>query len=242
MIVENVTGAGGTIAAARVARSQPDGYTLLLGSSGINAIAYSQYRNLPYKPEDFVPIAHIVDTWIVIATRKSFGAKNLQEFIAMAKARPDEITMGHTGKGQTTHLGCVLLEQVADVKLRMVAFRGGGDALNALLGGNIDGVCSGATGIGPSIQEKDAIGLVVAADDRIKMLPDVPSAKEAKLPGLSAPVWITVFAPAGERAHRRIRRKARPQRDQTLGRGAGSRRSDKGIAALRVPPHPRGER
>jgi tripartite-type tricarboxylate transporter receptor subunit TctC len=197
VVVENVSGAGGTIAATRVARANPDGHTVLLGSSGINAIAYSQYNELSYKPEDFVPVAHIVNTWIVVAARKSLGVKTMDEFIALAKARPNEITMGHTGKGQTTHLVCLLLEQAAGIKLRMVPYRGGGEALNAVLGGSIDGVCSGVPGIGSNIVANEVVGLAVGGAERIDMIADTPSATDIKLPGLAAPVWIAVFAPKG---------------------------------------------
>lgn len=197
VIVENTPGAGGTIAAARVARAAPDGYTLLFGSSGLNAIAYSLYKDLAYTPDDFAPVAHVANTTVVIAVRKNLGINTLEEFVRLAKSKPDQITMGHTGNGQTTHLVCVLLEQTTGVKLRMVPYRSGGESVNALLGGIIDGTCNGAPDLGPSIVSGSAVGLAVASADRIDMIPDTPSATELKLPGLVAPVWLTVFAPKG---------------------------------------------
>ncbi|MDB5592988.1 tripartite tricarboxylate transporter substrate binding protein [Enterovirga sp.] len=197
IIVENTPGAGGTIAATRVARAAPDGYTFLFGSSGINAIAYSLYKDLAYKPDDFVPVAHVADTTIVIAVKKELGVKTMAEFIALAKAKPDELTMGHTGNGQTTHLVCVLLQQTAGIKLRMVPFRGGGESVNALLAGVTDGACNGTPDLAQNVLSGSVVGLGVGSAERIELIPDTPSAIDLGLPGMVAPVWLTIFAPKG---------------------------------------------
>jgi tripartite-type tricarboxylate transporter receptor subunit TctC len=198
IVVENVTGAGGTIGALRVARATPDGYTLLMGNLGTHAASAGLYTNLASDPRaDFEPIMNAAATPMVVAAKKDLPVKDFREFVAYVKTHGPTLNYGTGGVGATSHLACLFLDTLLETRVRHVPFRGSGPALNALMGGQIDYVCDQTVGIVPQIQSKDVKGLVVAVQDRIPVIPDVPTSAEEGLPAFQATGWNALFAPKG---------------------------------------------
>jgi tripartite-type tricarboxylate transporter receptor subunit TctC len=198
LVIENVTGAGGTIAATRVARATPDGYTLLMGNLGTQAASVGLYPNLAYDPRtDFAPIMNAAATPMLVSAKNDLPVKDFREFVAYVKANAGKLNYGTGGVGATSHLTCLFLDTLLDVKVQHVPFRGSGPALNALLSGQIDYVCDQTVGIVPQIQGKQVKGLVAAVKTRIPVIPDVPTSEEQGLPQFQAAGWNALFAPKG---------------------------------------------
>jgi tripartite-type tricarboxylate transporter receptor subunit TctC len=198
LVIENVTGAGGTIAATRVARATPDGYTLLMGNLGTQAASVGLYPNLAYDPRtDFAPIMNAAATPMLVAAKNDLPVKDFREFVAYVKANAGKLNYGTGGVGATSHLTCLFLDTLLDVKVQHVPFRGSGPALNALIAGQIDYVCDQTVGIVPQIQGKQVKGLVAAVKTRIPVIPDVPTSEEQGLPQFQAAGWNALFAPKG---------------------------------------------
>jgi tripartite-type tricarboxylate transporter receptor subunit TctC len=197
IVIENVGGAGGSIALARAARAEPDGYTIAIGNAGTSAAAYTIYPMLSFTPESFVPIAMVAKTFGIVALRKDFPAKNMQEFIAYAKSNPGKINLGHAGVGSSNFLICKSFVQAADIDVTLVGYRGAAPALTDAIGGQIDGVCDAAASVSQPIVEKLVRGLVVGSTVRLATLPDLPTSAEAGLPEFEAQGWNGLFAPKG---------------------------------------------
>ena len=198
LVIENVTGAGGTIAATRVARASPDGYTLLMGNLGTQAASVGLYPNLAYDPRtDFAPIMNAAATPMLVAAKNDLPVKDFREFVAYVKANAGKLNYGTGGVGATSHLTCLFLDTLLDVKVQHVPFRGSGPALNALIAGQIDYVCDQTVGIVPQIQGRQVKGLVAAVKTRIPVIPDVPTSEEQGLPQFQAAGWNALFAPKG---------------------------------------------
>ncbi|HVD85300.1 MAG TPA: tripartite tricarboxylate transporter substrate-binding protein [Bradyrhizobium sp.] len=197
IVIENVAGAGGSTALARAARAEPDGYTIAIGNAGTNAAAYTIYPMLPFKPDAFVPIAMVAKTFGIVALRKDFPAKNLQEFIAYAKSNPGKINLGHSGVGSSNFLICRSFVQAAGIEVTLVGYRGAAPALTDAIGGQIDGVCDAAASVAQPIDDKLVRGLVVGSTVRLATLPDLPTSAEAGLPEFEAQGWNGLFAPKG---------------------------------------------
>jgi tripartite-type tricarboxylate transporter receptor subunit TctC len=196
VVVENVTGAGGTVGVTRVMKSAPDGYTLLMGNLGTQAASVGLYPNLAYDPRmDFEPIMNSASTPMLVVARKDLPVKDFREFIEYLKANAAKMNYGTGGVGATSHLTCLFLDSLLEVKPQHVPFRGSGPALNALLGGQIDYVCDQTVGVVPAVQAKEAKGLVVAVKSRIPVIPDVPTSAEQGLPEFQATGWNALFAP-----------------------------------------------
>jgi tripartite-type tricarboxylate transporter receptor subunit TctC len=198
LVIENVTGAGGTIAATRVARATPDGYTLMMGNLGTQAASVGLYPNLAYDPRtDFAPIMNAAATPMLVAAKKDLPVKDFREFVTYVKANAGKLNYGTGGVGATSHLTCLFLDTLLDVKVQHVPFRGSGPALNALIAGQIDYVCDQTVGIVPQIQGGQVKGLVAAVKERIPVIPDVPTSTEQGLPQFQASGWNALFAPKG---------------------------------------------
>jgi tripartite-type tricarboxylate transporter receptor subunit TctC len=197
VVIENVGGAGGSIALARVARAEADGYTIAIGNAGTNAAAYTIYPKLTFTPESFVPIAVVAKTFGIIALRKDFPAKNLQEFIAYAKSNPGKVNLGHAGVGSSNFLICKAFAHAAGIDVTLVGYRGAAPALTDAIGGQIDGVCDAAASVAQPINEKLVKGLVVGANVRLASLSELPTSAEAGLPDFEAQGWNGLFAPKG---------------------------------------------
>jgi tripartite-type tricarboxylate transporter receptor subunit TctC len=197
IVIENVAGAGGSTALARAARAEPDGYTIAIGNSGTNAAAYTIYPMLPFKADAFAPIAVVAKTFGIVALRKDFPAKNLQEFIAYVKSHPGAINLGHAGVGSSNFLICKSFVQAAGIEVTLVGYRGAAPALTDAIGGQIDGVCDAAASVTQAIDDKLVRGLVVGSTMRLATLPDLPTSAEAGLPEFEAQGWNGLFAPKG---------------------------------------------
>ena len=197
IIIENVTGAGGSTALARAAHAAPDGYTIAIGNAGTSAATYTIYPKLTFKPESFVTIGMVAKTFGIVALRKDFPAKDLKEFIAYAKANPGKINLGHAGVGSSNYLICKSFVQAAGIDVTLVGYRGAAPALTDAIGGQIDGVCDSAASVSQAIDDKLVRGIVVGSTVRLASLPDLPTSAEAGLPEFEAQGWNGLFAPKG---------------------------------------------
>lgn len=197
VVIENVGGAGGSIALSRVARADADGYTIAIGNAGTNAAAYTIYPKLTFTPDSFAPIAMVAKTFGIIALRKDFPAKNLQEFIDYAKKNPAKVNLGHAGIGSSNFLICKVFAHAAGIDVTLVGYRGAAPALTDAIGGQIDGVCDAAASVAQPINEKLVKGLVVGANLRLASLPELPTAAEGGVPEFEAQGWNGLFAPKG---------------------------------------------
>ena len=197
IINENVAGAGGSTALARVARAEADGYTIAIGNAGTNAATYTINTDLSFKPDAFVAVAMVAKTFGLVAIKKDFPAKTLKEFIAHAKANPGKVTLGHAGVGSSNYLICQTFVKAAGIEVTLVGYRGAGPALNDLIGGQIDGVCDTATSLSGPIQGNQVNGIVSGSTVRLPTLPNVPTAAEAGLPEFESQGWNALFVPKG---------------------------------------------
>jgi tripartite-type tricarboxylate transporter receptor subunit TctC len=198
IVVENVIGAGGTVGVTRVMKSTPDGYTLLMGNLGTQAASVGLYPNLAYDPRrDFEPIMSSGATPMIVAAKKDLPVRDFREFVTYVKANGSKLNYGTGGVGAPSHLTCLFLDTLLDVKVQHVPFRGSGPALNALIAGQIDYVCDQTVGIVPQIQGGQVKGLVAAVKTRIPVIPDVPTSEEQGLPQFQAAGWNALFAPKG---------------------------------------------
>jgi tripartite-type tricarboxylate transporter receptor subunit TctC len=197
-VVENVGGAGGTTGTARAARANADGYTLVSGHLGTNAIAGVFYPNLAYDAEkDFEPIGLIAEQPELLTVRKDFPANNLKEFIAYAKANESKLNMAHAGVGSVSYIGCLLLNSAIGIKPTLVPFTGTAPAMNAILAGQVDYDCDPVLGPLPHVLAGTAKALAIAAKKRSPLLPDVPTSAEQGLPEFDCAPFYAAFAPKG---------------------------------------------
>ena len=187
VVVENRLGAGGTIGSNQVARAEPDGHTLLIHGSA-HVTNATLFPTLPYHPvTDFSPIIGISFQPMILTVHPSLQARNLAEFVALARARPETISAGIAGVGNISHLAGVLLEQQAGIKLLTVPFAGSSQAQTALLGGQINCSFLNSTGATPVIRDGAA---------RWRELPDLPTVAEQGFPGFECTSWYGFLAPA----------------------------------------------
>src|SRR6187551_765469 len=197
-VVENVGGAGGTIGALRAARAAPDGYTILSGHLGTNALAPAFYPNLGYDPQkDFEPIGLSAEYPELLVVRKDFPANNLKEFVAYAKSNEGKLNAGHAGLGSVSYIGCLLLHAAIGIKPTMIPFTGTAPVLNAMLGGQVDYECDPVLGTLSQVQAGNVKALAVAAKKRSPLLPDVPTSHEQGLPEFDIAPFYAVFVPSG---------------------------------------------
>jgi tripartite-type tricarboxylate transporter receptor subunit TctC len=197
IVLENVGGAGGTLGAARAARSAPDGYTLLIHHLGL-ASAATLYRNLPYDTKTaFAPIGLVTDAPMTIIGRPDLKPNTLSELVAFAKAEREKVTFANAGVGAADHLCGMLFQTAIATKLTAVPYRGGGPLLNDLLGGQVDLACEQATTSTGPISAKRVKAYAVTTKTRLPSLPQLPTADEAGLKGFEIGVWHGIYAPAG---------------------------------------------
>ena len=197
IVIENVTGAGGSVAVARAAKAAPDGYTIAIGNSGTNTAVYTLYPDAKFTPADFVPLGMVAKTSPIIALKKDHPAQNLREFLDYAKKNPGKATLGHAGIGSSNYLICKTFVKAAQIDVTLVGYRGGGPALNDLMGGQIDGVCDSAASVSGAIHAGRAKGIVTSLNVRVQSLPDVPTSAEAGLPEFQLQGWNALFTPKG---------------------------------------------
>jgi tripartite-type tricarboxylate transporter receptor subunit TctC len=196
VIIEDVTGAGGTIGATKVARATPDGYTMVMGNLGTHAASLGIYNNLAYDPRtDFEPVILVASTPMVLVTRKTLPAHSLDEVIAWAKANKGKATMGSAGVGSISHLTLLLFNHLTGADLTHVPYRGLSEATNDLLGGQIDTLFDQVVTATPHILNAGENPIVVTVPARAPSIPNVPSANEAGLPQLQTVAWTALFMP-----------------------------------------------
>jgi tripartite-type tricarboxylate transporter receptor subunit TctC len=197
VIVENVGGAGMVIGATLAARSPPDGYTLFICPPSPVTFMHLLHRGLPFEPTQFVPIALLARVPNALVVRKDFPAADLKELIAYAKANPGKITFASTGVGSTAHLSAVQLELLGGLKMVHVPYRGGVPALNDVMAGHVDLFFDTVTTSVPMYRSGKVRILAVGSPERSAVVPEVPAAPEAGLPGFHSLTWFAMVAPPG---------------------------------------------
>ena len=197
IVVENPAGASGTIGTTKVARAKADGYTLLMIHVS-HATNQAMYKSLPYHPvDDFEPIGRATSGPMLIAARNGFPAKNLNEFVAYAKANAPKISLAHAGVGSASHLCGLMLMNALGVKFNEIPYKGTGPALNDLLGGQVDLLCDQTSGTVPSIKAGKIQAYAAAGRTRIPSLPDMPAIAEAGVQGMEINISFGLYAPKG---------------------------------------------
>ena len=200
VVVDNRPGAAGTIGADAVAKAKPDGYTLL-GTSSAFSVTPSVYRKLPYDAErDLVPVAPIGWTVMMLVATTSFPANNVQELIAVLKASPGKYSYAHLGAGALSQMVMELLKQMAGVDVVGVPYKGSGQALTDLMGGQLPLMFDGLTSANPQVKAGRIKALAVSSKQRTRFAPDVPPLAESGVPALrdyDVLAWTGIFAPAG---------------------------------------------
>ena len=196
VVIENRGGAGGQIGTAFAAKSAPDGYTVVIGSTPL-AIGHSLYRNLPYDIlADFAPVSLVVLQPLLLVVNPSVPAQNLKELVALAKAQPGKLNYSSGGNGTGTHLSAELLKSVAGIDVVHVPYTGQAAALNAILGNQIS-MCFDQPGTAMGHLKAGKLrAMAVTSKARSPQLPEVPTMEEAGLPGYVVDSWFGVFAPA----------------------------------------------
>jgi tripartite-type tricarboxylate transporter receptor subunit TctC len=195
-VIENRSGAGGTVGTAIVAQSAPDGYTLLIQSVASHVSNAHLYKKLPYDAlGDFVGISPLGRLVSVLTVHPSLPPRTPREFITLAKKRPKEILFGHAGYGSNIHLNTVYLESITGVPITHVPFKGGGPAVVGLISGETHAMFAGIGDIIEHLKVKRARPLGVTSSERVKQLPDVPAMAET-FPGYEATTWVSAYAPA----------------------------------------------
>jgi tripartite-type tricarboxylate transporter receptor subunit TctC len=200
VVIDNRPGAAGTIGADAVAKAKPDGYTLL-GTSSAFSVTPSVYRKLPYDAErELMPVAPIGWTVMMLVASSSFPANNVQELVALLKADPGKYSYAHLGAGALSQMVMELLKQMAGVDVVGVPYKGSGQALTDLMGGQLPLMFDGLTSAGPQVKAGRIKALAVSSKSRTRLAPDVPALAEsgvAALKDYDVQAWTGVFAPAG---------------------------------------------
>ena len=196
VFVDNRPGAGGNIGVEAVARSAPDGYTLLAMQSSLT-INPSLQKSVPYDPvKDFEPISKISSYMFFLVVHPSTSARSVQQLIALARAKPDELTYASVGIGSGTHLAGELFKSMAGVRMIHVPYKGSGPSIVDLVGGQVASMF-GSTSVLPHVQAKKLVLLGVSGAQRSPFVPNVPTIAESGVPGYEVTAWNALFAPAG---------------------------------------------
>jgi len=198
VIVENRAGAAGTIGSAAVARSAPDGYTLLLGSSGTITAGPAVFKTLPYDPvKDFIAVGGIQSVPIVLTAAPKTPVTNYQEYVALAKKKDGQLSIASAGSGSSNHLAIELLIRQANLKLLHVPYKGSGPALTDLLGSQVESMMDQLTASIGHIRDGRIKALAISSRKRSPLLPEVPTLDESGVKGYEASTFTGIFAPSG---------------------------------------------
>jgi tripartite-type tricarboxylate transporter receptor subunit TctC len=197
VVIDNRPGAGGNLGADIVAKSAPDGYTILLHTSAMSS-AQALYRTLPFDPlKDFAPVTMVIATQFVIAGSPKTPAANLKELVALAKAKPGALNYASSGPGSSLHLFAELFKVSTGTNIVHIPYRGDAPMITALIAGDVQlAFLPQANGI-TNVQSKQITGLGVTGTKRMEALPDTPTAKEQGIEDMEEGSWISIFAPAG---------------------------------------------
>jgi tripartite-type tricarboxylate transporter receptor subunit TctC len=197
VLVENVGGAGGTIAMARVAKAVPDGYTVAVWHIA-QATAPALYENLRYDVvNDFDHLGRITDVPMTLVSKTALAAKNAKELLDWIRAQNGKVTYGHAGVGSASHLCALLLMKELGLKMEGVGYRGTGPAMNDLIGGQFDVMCDQTTNTTNLIKENKIKGYAVTTKLKVSSLPDLPTLDSGAIPGFEVSAWHAMWAPKG---------------------------------------------
>jgi tripartite-type tricarboxylate transporter receptor subunit TctC len=229
VIVENRAGAGGNVGADAVAKSAPDGHTLLMSSAGIQSINQFLYSKMPFDPESaFVPVSLVADMSMLLVVHPKLQVQTVRDFLSLARAQPNKLNFGSAGIGTTGHLALALFTHVTDVKITHVPYRGAAPSVQDLIAGQIDGLFDNPPTVIAHIHAGTIRPLAVAAKERMPLLPDVPTMAEAGMK-FEASSWFGIVVPAGTppdivaRLHTEIAKAVRAPAMQRFVTEAGAR-------------------
>ena len=198
IVVEAKPGANGNLAAEYVARSAPDGYTMMMGTIGVMAINVSMYRKTPFDPlTDFTAVAPLVSFSNMLVVRNDLPAKSVKELVEYARANPGKLRYGSPGSGGSPHMAMVVFGQMNNLDIVHVPYKGAAAALNDLLGGHIDMAFSDPLVTTPQVKAGRVRALAVSGPQRLESAPDIPTVAEAGVPGFSVVGWLGIVVPAG---------------------------------------------
>jgi tripartite-type tricarboxylate transporter receptor subunit TctC len=196
-VIDNRSGAGGTVGTAVVTQSKPDGYTFLIQTVASHVSNAHLYRKLPYDAlNDVTAVAPLARLVGVLSVHPSLPVKSVKELVALAKSRPHEVRFGHAGAGSFIHLNAVLFESMTNIPITLVPFKGGGPTVVGLITGEVQAMVAGIGDIIEHVKAKRARLIGVTSTERIALLPDVPPVADT-VPGFEATTWVSMFAPAG---------------------------------------------
>ena len=197
IVIENRPGANGNIGADAVAKSPPDGYTLLMSSGGAFSVNPHLYTKLPFDPvKDLVPVAAAARILVFLVVRPDLPAKSVDEFVALARANPGKLTYGSPGSGSSPHIAGEMLKRAAKIDIVHVPYKGAAPALTDLLGGQLDFMFDPGIGL-PQVRAGKLRLLAVGSPKRSALFPDTPTLAEAGMAGFDADSWFGFYAPAG---------------------------------------------
>lgn len=201
IFVDNKGGASGQIAMQEVARAVPDGYTIVLGHVGTLAVNPAMFEKLPYSDKDFEPIELLAKVPMVFAINSKVPAKNLSEFLALARARPGKLSYGSAGNGSAGHLAFEMLKVATGIDVAHVPYKGTGAQINDLLAGNIEAASAGPPGFIQHVKTGRIRIIATGSPQRLAVLPDVPTVAEQGFPGFDSSQWFGLLAPAKTPTH-----------------------------------------
>jgi len=197
VLVDNRSGAGGSIGAEWVSRQPPDGYTMLYGTSGTQAANLALYSNIHYDPiKDFVPVHGLAETPLILVINPSRPFKTVPELIAYAKAHPGQLNFGSAGAGTGTHLTAELFQVATGIKMTHVPYKGSNPALTDLIAGHVDLMFDYTSDVMSFVQAGKLKALAVTGEKRLSIAPDVPTVGELGFPKAELTAWAAIFVPA----------------------------------------------
>lgn len=197
IIIENKPGAGSSIAAEQVAKSAPDGYTILIASPSSISVNPALNPKLGYKASDLLPVSKLTSSPLVIAVNPSTGIASVKDLIARAKKNPGELNYATSGNGSAPHLGAALFSQIADVKMTHIPFKGGSPAVQSVIAGDTQLTFGTPPSVLPMIQAGRLTGLGISSRERSTLAPSLPGMREAGLPEFVIDFWYGFFVPVG---------------------------------------------
>lgn len=197
VLVENVGGAGGTLGAARVAKADPDGHTILLYHIG-QATSVSLYRKLPYDPaKDFTPVGRVTDVPMTLVARPTMEAASAGDLLGYIAKNKEDVTLVNAGVGSASHLCGMVLMKALGVPMTTIPYKGTAPAMTDLIGGRVDVMCDQSTNTSGQIKSGNIKAYGVTVDKRLGSLPDLPTLAEAGLDGFEVSIWHGIWAPKG---------------------------------------------